>query len=142
VHRPDGKPELAGSADVSATHLDGTTLAISGPRPLGCDVEAVAPRSQELWRDLLGSERFSLARTLGSENGEDLDVSATRVWVAGECLRKAGHAVRAPLAAGASADDGWVLLRVGDAGIATFASRVTALDEPVVFGFLGTEARA
>jgi enediyne polyketide synthase len=140
LHRPDGKPEVDGPREVSAAHLDGTTLAVSGPRPLGCDVEAVAPRSEELWRDLLGAERLSLARALRSETGENLDVSATRVWVAAECLRKAGRALGAPLAASTSEDDGWVLLRVGDAGIATFAGRLAALDDPVVFGFLGSEA--
>ncbi|HYZ78519.1 MAG TPA: SDR family NAD(P)-dependent oxidoreductase [Gaiellaceae bacterium] len=142
LHRPDGKPELEGEGEVSAAHLDGTTLAVSGPAPLGCDVEGVVPRDGRLWRDLLGQERFSLARALGSDAGEELDVSATRVWVAAECLRKAGRPAGAALVAGRSEEDGWVLLGLGDTAVATYATRLEAIDEPVVFGFLAGKARA
>jgi enediyne polyketide synthase len=142
VRRPDGKPEVAAELDVSAAHLNGTTVAVAGPAPVGCDLEDVAPRAEELWRDLLGSNRLALAELLHTEAGEELDVSATRVWAATECLRKTGLGLRAPLVAARQTGDGWVVVRAGDLEIATFAARVQSVDHPVAFGFLaGTGAR-
>ncbi|MDY7015277.1 MAG: SDR family oxidoreductase, partial [Cyanobacteriota bacterium] len=71
--RSDGKPEVTGDRSVSVAHAGDLALAIAGFDPLGCDVEPVTSRSIELWRDLLGSERFALAGILAREAGEDLD---------------------------------------------------------------------
>ncbi|HRC85974.1 MAG TPA: SDR family NAD(P)-dependent oxidoreductase, partial [Thermoanaerobaculia bacterium] len=87
--RPDGKPEIPGGPPVSISHAGELVLAITGQGSLGCDVEPVEPRSRELWSDLLGAERSRLAAVIAAERGEDLDAAATRVWAAGECLKKA-----------------------------------------------------
>ncbi|HAC65775.1 MAG TPA: hypothetical protein DCF68_20160, partial [Cyanothece sp. UBA12306] len=63
----------------------------------GCDVEPVTERSETVWHDLLGTHKLALADTITAYKGESLDVSATRIWTATECLKKAGIMVDAPL---------------------------------------------
>lgn len=121
LRRPDGKPELADDARaVSAAHADGLTFAVAGEGPLGCDLEPVVARPAQLWRDLLGPERFQLAELLARELNEDADLSATRVWEAGECLTKAGALPNAPLVFHSSTADGWVLFASGSMVAATY----------------------
>jgi hypothetical protein len=50
-----------------------------------------------------------------------------------ECLRKTGHARVELVAAGGARDDKWVLLRSGDATVATFVTSLRSVDDPVVF---------
>ena len=145
VHRPDGRPEVAG-ASVSVSHGAGVTLAVTGAGPVGCDVERVVERSEREWSDLLGAEGLALARQLAA-HGEPLATAATRVWGAIECLRKTGRVLVEPLTADAlSLDLGpgaerWVSLRSGGARIAGFATRLRDLAEPVVFTLLAEEER-
>ena len=142
-YRADGKPEVDGGMHISASHGAGVTLLIAGQSPVGCDVERAEARSDEDWSGLLGEDGFALARLVAKECGEDLSVSATRVWGAVECLRKNGYA-RTQLTAetqltahGAGLGLArWVVLRSGEARIATFPTSVEAIAEPVVFAML------
>jgi enediyne polyketide synthase len=129
--RPDGKPEAAGGRAVSASHAGTLTLAVAGSGPLGCDIEPVVARTAALWLDLLGAERFRLAELLAAEVGEDFDTAATRVWAAGECLKKVGAMVGAPLVLDASKPDGWVVLSSGHWSIATCVPPVRDADGAV-----------
>ncbi len=128
LHRPDGKPEVAGGGAVSVAHSGDLVLAVTGSEPLGCDLEVVRERSETVWRDLLGAERHRLARLLAREHGEDFDAAATRVWAAVESLKKAGRGPGASLTytplqtSGPTARGGagsWVLLASGSLAIAT-----------------------
>lgn len=130
-HRPDGKPEVDGR-HVSASHGAGVTLAVSGARPLGCDVETVVERDEAQWAGLLGESGLALARLLAAERGEGLSLAGTRVWGAIECLRKNGRAV-AELTLEPAGPDRWVRLRSGRARIAGFATALNGVGEPVVF---------
>lgn len=111
-HRSDGKPEIEGGLAVSIAHSVDLTLSVTGPAPLGCDVEVVAARP---WSHLLSEERFALAKQIDA----DLDVAATRVWTALECLKKAGIHAGAPLVLNATKPNSWVLLSSGPRTIAT-----------------------
>ena len=102
----------------------------------GCDVEAVASRSAAIWRDLLGVERFALANLISQQMAEGLDTAATRVWVASECLKKAGAMVNAPLTLVESTADGGVWLESGENAIACFGVSVREVGKPLVFGVL------
>jgi enediyne polyketide synthase len=135
LRRADGKPEVNGS-EVSAAHVGGYTLAVAGSVPLACDVEAAEPRTEQLWRDLLGGPRFELASRLCLEADEDLDASAARVWAAAECVRKAGRSSRDPLALEGASPDGWTLLRAGRSPVATYVVRVADDEPPLAFAFL------
>ncbi|MFJ5925620.1 type I polyketide synthase [Kitasatospora sp. NPDC092948] len=133
-HRPDGRPETDGCT-VSASHAQELTLAVVGQGRLSCDVEAVLPRTAEDWTGLLGAAQLPVRDLLAAETGEDPAISATRVWSALECLRKAGATSQA-LTVDRVHPDGWALLSAGDAHIATWATTVNDRGEPTVFAVL------
>jgi enediyne polyketide synthase len=119
--RADGKPEVDAALAVSAAHADGLTLAVAGPAPVACDLEPVRDRPDHVWRDLLGLERWTLAKLIASQAHEDLQTSATRVWMAVESLTKAEAPQDAPLEFRSSPQDkqGWVSLAAPGVTIAT-----------------------
>ncbi|MDQ1741917.1 MAG: enediyne polyketide synthase, partial [Pseudonocardiales bacterium] len=136
-YRPDGKPEVGGGVEVSSSHAAGLTFAVAGgDRPVSCDVEVVNSRSDQDWADLLGPEPFALAQLLAAEREEELSLAATRVWGAVECLRKVGRARIEPITVGEPAGEHWVNLRSGNAHIATFATTVRDVQDPVMFTML------
>jgi enediyne polyketide synthase len=139
VHRrPDGKPTTASDLAVSAAHSGEVTLAVAGPAPVGCDLEAVTGRPLSVWADLLGSERLALAQLVSREAGEGLDVAATRVWAAAESQTKAGILPTAPLVLRQAHPDGWVVF--GTAGAAVATGYATGKDgRPLVLALLGRE---
>ncbi|MGA4846741.1 SDR family NAD(P)-dependent oxidoreductase [Streptomyces sp. G5(2025)] len=133
-YRPDGKPLVPG-LEVSSAHGAGVTFAVAATGPVACDVEAVGVRTEREWTDLLGADGASLARLIAAERGEGLNIAATRVWGAIECLRKAGHA-QATLMSEASpggASGPWTALRGGFIRIASFVTTLAGIEEPVVF---------
>jgi enediyne polyketide synthase len=123
--REDGRPEAVdGEVAVSAAHAGELALAVAAPDVAGCDLEPVAPRSAEVWRDLLGAERAGLAALVSAEMREEGDTAATRLWCAAEALKKAGAPADAPLVLASASPDGWVLLRAGALAVATWAGPV------------------
>ncbi|MDP9353203.1 MAG: polyketide synthase dehydratase domain-containing protein, partial [Chloroflexota bacterium] len=132
--RPDGRPVGDGELCVSAAHAGNLTLAVAAPGAAACDVEVAAPT--RAWQDLLGPERLALARLTARETGEDLEVAATRVWAAGECLVKAGRTAATPLVLESAAQDGWVLLGAGDLTLATWAATTHDFEHPLVVAVL------
>jgi enediyne polyketide synthase len=147
-YRPDGRPELVeppgtprtggGSVGVSVAYAGSVRLSVAGPEPLGCDLELVRTRAPQTWQDLLGSTQQPLAALLAREGPEPFDVAATRLWVARECIQKAGLPVTTPLGLEAVAPDGWVLLRAGGQLLATCHVRLRRASGPVVLGILAT----
>ncbi len=130
--RPDGKPVCAGEETISAAHALDFTLAVARAGGTACDLEAVAPRTNTVWRDLLGTESFQLAERITREHGESADTAATRLWTAMECLKKIGQPVTSPLVLEASTDDGWTQLRAGGVTIMTCVAAVRGLKSPLV----------
>jgi enediyne polyketide synthase len=139
-HRPDGAPEgekegTRGTAGTSGTngigisrsHAGELVLAVTGVGRLGCDLQEVAERSEEVWLGLLGPERSRLAALISRERGERYGDAATRVWAAGESLVKAGVPHGAPLTLETGGEDGWLLLRSGDLRIGTLLAPVREL---------------
>ncbi|HEV2765385.1 MAG TPA: hypothetical protein VGV38_20550, partial [Pyrinomonadaceae bacterium] len=119
LRRPDGKPEASDGRGLSASHAGDLTMAVAARGSVGCDIERVEERTPEVWRDLLGAEHFALAELVARETGETLSASATRVWAALECLKKAGAGVLAPLVFGEAGGDGWVALAAGASSVAS-----------------------
>ncbi|HEX8089104.1 MAG TPA: hypothetical protein VF762_09650, partial [Blastocatellia bacterium] len=136
--RPDGKPEVFAKehVGVSAAHAGDLCLAVAGPGLLGCDLEPVTARPISTWEDLLGQERFKLAELIARERGEGLDISSTRVWAAGESLRKASALVMSPLIFSSTAPDGWVMLRSGNFSIATYLTKIRSTIPKMVLAIL------
>jgi enediyne polyketide synthase len=75
---------------------------------------------------LLGDHRVALAGIITRNVGEDEAMSATRVWAAGECLKKAGAGFDAPLLYNTAEADNWVLLSSGHLKVATYVTQVRA----------------
>jgi enediyne polyketide synthase len=125
-YRRDGKPEVDADVSVSVSHGAGLTLAVAMPGQVGCDAEAVVSRTANEWQLLLGAEQFALAELVARERGEDLAVSATRVWGAMECLRKVGRALPGSITLGESSPAGWVLLRAGTVSASRASGTVPA----------------
>ena len=134
--RPDGKPMTAGSEQVSSAHAGPLAMAVASVSVIGCDLEPVVARPSQIWEDLLGPDRSQLAHVISREDGTDPDSAATRVWVAIECLKKAGAAVDAPLLLAEAQPDGWVLLSSGSLIIATYLAAVRDVEGGLVFGVL------
>jgi enediyne polyketide synthase len=142
-HRPDGKPEAGedGSHQISVAHAGDLVLAVSRDGRIGCDLEPVAERSAEVWRGLLGEERFRLAERIAHERGETASAAATRVWAAAESLTKAGVPHGAPLLLEPAVldrrgADAWVLLRSGRLRVGTFLAPVRELAGPAALAVL------
>ncbi len=119
IRRANGKPEARDGRDVSASHSGDLTMAAAGRSPIGCDLELIVTRTPETWCDILGCERFTLAEVISRETQETLDVAATRVWTAVECLKKAGAGMSAPLIFTGATPNGWILLASGELKIAS-----------------------
>jgi len=130
--RPDGKPVCAGEETVSAAHALDFTLAVARTGGTACDLEAVASRTDTVWRDLLGAESLQLAERITRAHGESADAAATRLWTAMECLKKLGQPVTSPLVLETSTDDGWTQLRAGGIRIMTCVAAVRGLPSPLV----------
>ena len=142
--RRDGKPEIPShrALDVSVAHAGNLTLAAAGPSPLGCDVEEVEARSDSTWRDLLGADGMALAELIAKETAESFNRAATRVWVARECLKKAGAMADVSLTLHSLAQDEWALLLAGHLVIATFVTPVRGGKNELAFGLLVRRAYA
>jgi enediyne polyketide synthase len=121
---------------VTSAHARDWTIAASGPGTIACDLEPVTGRADGLWQDLLGADRWELARLIARETGEPVDQAATRAWVAGECLTKAGVAATAPMVLRDSPDGRAVLLGSGPFTIATVLLPDRRQREPMVLGLL------
>ncbi|MEV5606272.1 type I polyketide synthase [Streptomyces sp. NPDC052299] len=134
-YRPDGRPEIGGERQVSASHGLGLTLATVADGTVTCDVEAVNVRSESEWQALLG-DYAALAVLVAKETGETPHTAATRVWSATECLRKAGYLAQTPLTLVPDSPGSWVLFSSGEHTIATFVTQLATAVEPAVFAVL------
>ncbi|MCX7112683.1 MAG: type I polyketide synthase [Proteobacteria bacterium] len=133
--RSDGKPEAEDGKTVSVAHSGELTLAVAGMAPLACDLERVVTRPEPVWHDLLGEERHSLATLIAQLDGGSIDVAATRVWAAIECLKKSGLPPNVPLTL--QADDAeWVLFGAGKTIIATYRADVDDFPPARIFAVL------
>ncbi len=81
---------------------------------------------------MLGPGPFSTARRLAGSSRQDLDVCATRVWSAIECLRKVGTAGEISLQVDDPPDGNWITLSCGTVRIATVTARVPGAEGVVV----------
>jgi enediyne polyketide synthase len=132
--RSDGKRVTLKHEGLSAAHARHLTLAVAGAGIVACDVEEVAARADTVWDGLLGSDRFKMAERVSRERSEVLNVAATRLWTAIECMKKAGLPPEAPLVLDSTTSDGWVLFRSGALTIATGVVSLPATDIPLAVG--------
>jgi polyketide synthase-like dehydratase family protein/KR domain-containing protein/polyketide synthase family protein/beta-ketoacyl synthase-like protein len=143
----DGRPEAVG-ANVSAAHDAGMTLLVTGRERLGCDIGTVLDRSPAEQAGLLGAH-VGLRDRLMTETGEPATVATARVLGALASLRTTGATSTLTTVAQSTltltmdrgGPDGWVLLRTGDAVVATWVTTINDRPDPVVFAVLSGEER-
>jgi enediyne polyketide synthase len=143
IRRANGKPEACDGRNVSASHSGDLTMAIAGHSRIGCDLDIVVARPTKVWSEMLGVERFKLAEVISHETQETLDVAATRVWTATECLKKAGAGSTAPLVFSSAAANGWILLASSELKIASCVVQREGAKEDLAIALLtgGGDAR-
>jgi enediyne polyketide synthase len=111
-------------------------MAVAGSRAVGCDFERVEDRSPSVWRALLGDVRIELAQLIEGRTRESGAISATRVWSAGEALKKAGAMINAPLVFVSATADGFVLLSSGTFRVVTYATQLREREGKFVIAVL------
>jgi enediyne polyketide synthase len=135
TYRPDGAPHTEGT-HITASHGAGVTFTLASHRPVACDVEPAHHRTPQQWADLLTPDQLTLAHHLAAQRGEPLTLAATRVWGAIETLRKTGHPNPTPTDASTPPTGNWATLASGTTHIASFATHLRHVTEPVVFTML------
>jgi enediyne polyketide synthase len=135
-HRVDGRPEVGDGGFVSAAHTDHLTMAVASHRPIACDVEAIIERSMQVWEGLVGAEGIALARRITNATGEEKSAALTRIWSAAECIQKMGRWSVSPLRLLSVAPDGWVVVAVGTARIATLVTSLSAVQGHITVAIL------
>jgi enediyne polyketide synthase len=138
LRRPDGKPIASNGRAVSVAHANSITMSVASARHVvACDAEPVVHRDAHTWNALLPQERVALARLIAEQSAtDDFNAAATRMWSAGECLKKAGLRFDAPLVLRETTPDHWVVLSAGAATIATWISAVGDAAEPLAVALL------
>ncbi len=118
---------------VSTAHSDRLTLAVARLGPIGCDLEPVSARSEQVWQDLLGYERWRLAELIAREAGEDVQTAATRVWTAIESLKKVGVASEIPITLLSCSDEKEASVSLSACGLRISSSIVQLNEDPRPF---------
>ena len=153
TRRIDGKPDSINDQPVSASHCQDLTLAVlqrfhpttNGPKPqIACDIEQVTSSPPRPWGDLLGDAALQLAQVVATASGEAVDIAATRIWSAKECLKKAGLPAQTSLTLHSNQNSlVWLECHSDLPGekssyleIATWVFRVHALADPIVVAIL------
>jgi enediyne polyketide synthase len=121
----DGRPQVAGERNVSASSAAGLTLCVSATNEVGCAIDSVANRTAPEWADRLGAHA-QVAHLVARAAGEPLDAAASRVYAALQCLPAAGEwrlIAAEPI--------GWVVLGCGDRRVATFVTRLSGARDSI-----------
>jgi len=137
-HRPYGRPEIQGKNCASFSHSEDLTMLVAGDHLVACDLELAAGVTCP-WQELLGHQHYTLAKLISGQSMEELDIAATRIWSALECLKKAEIGSSAPLSMLPVQEKQWVLLRSGSNLIATFSASVRGKTSLVIVAILVVE---
>lgn len=139
-HRPDGKPEISGSANghrhISVSHSGLVTLMVAANYSVGCDLEQLAPRDPAMWEELLGDEGFAMATLMAGRFNLPFDLAATHAWTLKESLRKSGAAFDQPLRVEPASPDAWILCSAGEFTAASFHAQLQGQNAASAFSFV------
>ena len=106
-------------------------MCVAAAGSVACDIQTVSQRSWEVWQGLLAAHA-DLATVVANETGESLDIAATRVWTAVECMVKTDRTPRDPLFLSSTTSDSWTVFSSGDLQVAAFTTALRDVAEPVV----------
>jgi len=142
-HRADGKPLVdAGEVELSIAHCQDLTIGVTGGSRVACDLEEVNGLDAAGWTRLLGADHGKLTKAIAGQTGESEMLTATRVWVTRECLKKSGVAFDAPITLVAERKDDWVSFAAENRIITTCVASISGFNKPLVFGLLAENVDA
>jgi enediyne polyketide synthase len=141
MHRLDGKPQVEAQIHLSVSHREDLTLLVTDNYPLGCDLEFVMDKPIEMWKDLLGKERFAFAQNLSKLVNEEFNICATRIWTASECLTKLGENINAPLVFLNTKGENNVCLQSGTKIISTLALQIREYQDLLILALACSAAK-
>lgn len=131
-HRPDGKPDsLNDSRFQSTSYSGGWKLEIDGATPIGCDLQCVMRMNAQDWKSILDKEGFKLAEVVASITGNQMDISATRVWTVCESMKKIGLFGNAPLVVEPDSSSRWTVFSSGKIMIYSSLIESTNIEEVI-----------
>jgi malonyl CoA-acyl carrier protein transacylase len=146
-------PAAGAGGRARRSHLEGLTLMVDGGFPAACEWEAADgsrnAEGSDDWAEDLGAGFGALRAELLERCGEPAALVDARIWTAAQCLSKAGRGGQ-PLAAemgtwpepGNGRDGRWVLLRTGDAAIASTVVEIAGVSAPVAVAIMARAADA
>ena len=79
----------------------------------------VTNRDPLVWRELLGEPLFQSAAFLATQQSEEFDLAATRVWSIAECLKKLGKGTSGAVTFEGYTADRWAIARCSDCVVGT-----------------------
>jgi enediyne polyketide synthase len=146
-------PAAGSGGRARRSHLDGLTLTVDGAFPAACEWEAAdggrnADGGEE-WAEDLGPGFAALRKELLERCDEPAALVDARLWTAAQCISKAGRrsgqqpiVIRTEGAPGPGdgRDGHWVLLRTGDAAIASTIVQVADVASPVALAIMARAA--
>ena len=135
LKRPDGRPFIDGRFHFSKSNSGELQFIVSAQGSVGCDVEQVKNLPNEEWEMMIGEARYKLADYISKESQEQFEISATRIWSAVECLKKAGESLFSPLTI-ESIGKQLFLLKAGKKAIISFTTIVRETGNQTVFSIL------
>ena len=124
------------------SHLDGLTLTVDAgdvATLTACDWEAASGRRDPALP--LVPDCARLYDQLRDRCDEAAQTSRARLWTAAECMSKAGLPQDSRLVLAAVRDDGWVLLRSGDAAVASAVVAISGVTGPVAVAIMSRIAQ-
>ncbi|UBU18052.1 type I polyketide synthase [Nonomuraea gerenzanensis] len=141
LHTLPAAPPPQGSSALA--HVPGLTLTVAATQTVACAITPVGAAPEPAHRATAerNDTQAGLAERIAAQAGESGDVAAARVRAAAACLRDAGLGDLAEPELRPPTGDGWVVLATADARIATLATTVRGLTDPVVVAVL-TEGRS
>ena len=146
-------PAAGAGGRARRSHLDGLTLIVDGAFPAACEWEAADGGRNadggEQWADDLGAGFAALRKELLERCDEPAALVDARIWTAAQCLSKAGRRTgQRPVVGetgaepgpGGAGDGRWVLLRSGDAAIASTIVEIAGVGGPVAVAIMARDA--
>lgn len=134
--RSDGKPISLTANYQTRSHSLNQTIELEADVNIACDVEAIIYKHENDWGILLGDNRFQLIKEIQEFIKEDISISATRIWCAIECIRKAGLQLLSPLLVTHSDNDGTIYFKIDNYIILTYLCIWTNTGKETIFAIL------
>jgi len=140
-YRPDGKPiPVQGASHISNAYSQGWKLSVSSSYPVACDLEWFSASDDTPWPQLLGADRYALAKAISDRLGEEIGISAARVWTLLEAVKKLGLPAYTAITLDPASQAHCVVCRASTARV--YCAMARTADHSIVLASLAVAAAA